>query len=98
MLALLSQPRACLRCLRFPLTFYYHRGNMKRKVHQELCRKTNSYIVTPCFWPKLANPLERASMRHAPVSILFLLGIFCLFCLFGHTSSEAAGGRRRGRG
>ena len=70
MLALLSQPRACLRCLRFPLTFYYHRGNMKRKVHQELCRKNNSYIVTPCLWPKLANPLEHALRKNASTSPL----------------------------
>src|SRR3989442_6870026 len=39
---------------------------------------------------------HNTSMRCALVSISFSTGIFCLFSHFGHTSSEAARGRRRG--
>ena|SRR2546425_3500924 len=57
---------------------------------------TDSYTVTLCPTSTLSSPLEYASMRYAPVSISFSTGIFCLFSHFGHTSSEAARGRRRG--
>src|SRR5437879_13325213 len=54
----------------FPVDIYNHRGNMKCKARQELCR-TDGLPDRDALTSALATSLECASMRHAPVSISF---------------------------
>src|SRR5207245_5706230 len=90
----------------FPVDIYNHRGNMKCKARQELCRTDGlpdrdaltSALATPleCAHTKnaSANPLQRASMRHAPVSItsstraLLYFFSFCEHYICGSTRSS----------
>src|SRR5207245_11143097 len=40
------------------------------KSTKSFAETTNSYIVTPCLWPKLASPLEHAVTKNASASPL----------------------------